>query len=230
MVRTTSPSDSIQPGRKAEFHQLNLKNLMVNRLFPKRLALMFAALCCCSILGTAIVTSPAKAQCPDASWTSGSTVQMLPGTSCEITIYYCMKDSDGAVYVLVYQVDPTDDGGCVGISNEFLIKQARTLVLNDPLVNRGVPCYKGSPQIVSVWMAECWNTHAIGPEHPDLLGLYGCGLEHLCSKTCYICFDAGGMHITGCDTTPPPISELCPLPPSPYNWEIDQCYTISCVD
>lgn len=173
----------------------------------------------------------ASAQCPDATWTSGfSTVQYLPGTSCEITIWYCMKDSDSKVMVYIYEIDPTPDGGCDGIGNDIIVKAARTLVLNDPAVNRGVPCYKGSPTIINVYTAQCWTTHpTIEPAPPDpVYGLYPCPGGALCEKTCYACSDATGLHITGCYYTPPETSIICNV--SSLNWTPYECYTIGCED
>jgi hypothetical protein len=184
----------------------------------------------------------ARAQCPDDSYGippsiisnpwygEDCTTQLLPGTSCHIEICYCHRLVGTVTQVYITSIVGDDDGSCDGISNESIIKQARTLVLNGLA---GVPCYKGAPEVMEVYTAQCWQTKPSylpgGGQGP--YGLYPCPDVAWCRKTCYVCYDEHGAHVSGCTTDPANISQVCnTVPPLESPWHPEVCYTISCED
>jgi hypothetical protein len=186
------------------------------------------------VLFTMFSITSAKAQCPDDSYHINPpisqyqwygefcTTQRIPNTQCDIEICYCRRSIQNDVtQIYITSVTPSTDGGCDGLSYDYIIKQSRTLVMNDV----AGPCIKGVAKVVEVYTAQCWHMH---PLEAGGTTLRPCTGVAWCRKTCYVCADNQGVHISGCTTDPQNISQICnDLPPV---WQAEQCYTITCED
>jgi hypothetical protein len=182
--------------------------------------------------------SSSYAQCPDDTygiapsvtlypWASGSTTQLIPGTTCSITIYYCRRNiADGSEQVWVYMVVP-QSSDCDPISPTDLIHWGQRLVFNANDVNGLVPCIKGH-KVVHVFQAACWNLGGTSPTGmPEFMVCFGAA--KWCELTCDVCVDLAGTVFKSNCTGSQYYSAPCGVSP-PISWEMGQCYTLGCYE
>ena len=187
-----------------------------------------------------LLSSNVFAQCPDSTgpapnpdsvaWVSGfSTTQTIPGTSCQITIYFCQRFlPDGSEQIYVYEVDPDLSGDCDSITPSQLIRYGQTLVVNDPAVNLGKPCFKGEFILVHTYLPECWNLDHYTPIlHVPVY--VACIQNNYCRISCKVCVNPGPVVSETDCTGEEYFSAPCGIaPPDGTPWVQSTCYTLGC--
>jgi hypothetical protein len=176
------------------------------------------------VLFTMFSITTAKAQCPDPSWTPHAPFTItIPGTNCDITIYYCQRPG-GEYYI--WKVVATPGPDCATIPPERIVYWADSLIYYDDNVNGLLPCEKGVTKRVIISRAACWSLDPMDPSH---LSVIGCLQGATCSKTCYVCGFDQGVQLRDCS------SELVGLPSGCYElgadgptWVVGHCYILNC--
>ena len=170
-----------------------------------------------------------RAQCPDGSWTPGGDFTItIPGSSCDIEIFYCWKLVGGVLSTWVYEVDPKTSG-CNTFTPAQLIRWGSELAMDDPYliwtVHGITPCSKGTTT-VQKYRRTCWKYQfnpAGGPQY------VACDLsDEYCLETCKACYgDIGPYYVifTDCYWQESGLPS-CDLPPN--IWPVGTCYSLGC--
>ncbi len=168
------------------------------------------------------------------------TVYTIPGTTCQIRVMSCYRVfPDGTEQVIIETVEPNwNHTDCDAIPGDVLIKQAATLLFNDPYVMCTlagiVDCSKGFTTTTTLTFSYCWQYNGVGLPNP-ITGGYSsyaynyCNVDNngmTCEKTCQACCDNGVVTYSGCvSATVGTVS--CATPPTPpAPWTLGVCYDI----
>jgi hypothetical protein len=217
-----------------------MKHSFVN---SKLTAFAAAVILCCSML---FIQTNARAQCPDATgpapdptipggctWNSTSIYANIPGTSCNVTVYYCWRDCPGyGLEVYVYEIDPDMTPDCDAVNPLTLIYDANAIAENAACYNdvQVLACVKGDPKtILTTYVPACWwavNKPSGGTAFEP------CSAEACyCERQCQVCYTGPGYTISNCTTVGAP---LCPcytadaiFPPA-GQYDMSTCYTVPC--
>lgn len=199
----------------------------------------FAALLCC---GMFLLYSNARAQCPDNTgpapdpatcpWTSASTYYLYPGTTCDITVYYCWRICSGIRQVYVTEVDPDAISACDGIDPSIMIYDARDAAVQDALANLNVAlCIKGGDStVVTTYSPACWVAFSkpSGGIKFSICSNWGC----FCQRTCEVCYEGGAAYSISCTNSGAPSCDCynldANLPSTNHEVVIGACYRLLC--
>ncbi len=198
-------------------------------------------LCCGAIFGS---TSARAQSCPDNTgpapdpatcpWNSDFTTYTYPGTTCNITVYFCWRNCSGyGPQVYVTEVDPDATSDCDGIDPSTMLYDARDAALQNAagLLNVGV-CSKGGSTVVTTYMPACWVAVSNPSSGWHLVNCsnWGC----YCQRACDVCYEGGsvGYSITNCTNVGAPSCDcysIDPALPSTNNQiQIGVCYRLLC--
>jgi hypothetical protein len=198
---------------------------------PKLAAFAAIVLLCCS---TSFVSLSARADCSGApalpagcSWIPGSIVVVVPGTSCGITVNFCLACCNGAPYVYMYEIIPSSPGpGCNFVSPADMIAAGAAAVRDYAVGQCGAPPCNKPATIVKTFIPTCWTESGIAGMYEILpCSDPGC----YCERDCDVCLDPFGNAIySNCTTTIHGTCTCTALPNDPW-WLLGTCYTIPCI-
>ncbi len=210
---------------------------MKKQFVSKRAALAAFALLCCGVF---FINSNARAQCPGSSgpapnpsiypWIYDSLNYSVGSNGCDAWIYFCYRQIPGTpsdstqIWIdgVAADTNPCDTSN--SIAN--IIDSGITAIYGLPQINGGVPCIKGAPQIVNVFVVPCFE-RVLWPIL-NFTAIFPCGTLTWCERTCQICFSATDqMEISNCSFNSVGTSS-CSAQPSPYwfRWAIGTCFSI----
>ena len=215
---------------------------MNNSIVKSKLAaLTAAAILSCSLL---FINSNARTQCPDSTWSTYTMGEILPGTTCYVTILFCYKtDTDGVFHVIFEGVSTSGpDSGCYFLTPQQMILGAISGFEAQPFLPPGsgvtiVPCGSGGggagagmTTVIRYSVQECWQLNAQGApvECPgqgiNLIG--GACLGGGCLTVCEYCKEPDGTIVEVSCVSTKEYDGDCAIAPTNGPWTPCECYDI----